>query len=98
MWPTCVATVRSEMSSLAATCLLLRPSATNWGDLEFPPGEGSAFAAMRRGDLVIIGFTKSEPHCGVSCQAFACLKFSSELRLSQIGQLDQPCAVGEPAG
>ena len=25
-----LATVRSEMSSLAATCLLLRPSATNW--------------------------------------------------------------------
>jgi hypothetical protein len=53
------------------------------GDLDFPPGEGSGFAAMRRGDLVIIGFTKREPHCGLPGQAFARLKFSSELRLSQ---------------
>src|SRR2546421_539871 len=53
------------------------------GDLDFPPGEGSGFAAMRRGDLVIIGFTKREPHCGVPGQACARLKFSSELRLSQ---------------
>ena len=53
------------------------------GDLDFPPGEGSGFAAMRRGDLVIIGFTKRAPHCGVPGQAFARLKFSSELRLSQ---------------
>ena len=53
------------------------------GDLDFPFGEGSGFAAMRRGDLVIIGFTKREPHCGLPGQAFARLKFSSELRLSQ---------------
>ena len=53
------------------------------GDLDFAPREGSGFAAMRRGDLVIIGFTKREPHCGLPGQAFARLKFSSELRLSQ---------------
>ena len=53
------------------------------GDLDFPPGEGSGLAAMRRGDLVIIGFTKREPQCGLPGQAFARLKFSSELRLSQ---------------
>src|SRR6266849_2455115 len=53
------------------------------GDLDFPPGEGSGLAAMRRSDLVIIGFTKREPYCGLASQAFARLKFSSELRLSQ---------------
>src|SRR5690348_10220897 len=53
------------------------------GDLDFPPGKGSGLAAMRRCDFVIIGFTKREPHCGMPRQAFARLKFSSELRLSQ---------------
>ena len=53
------------------------------GDLEFPPGEGSGLGAVRRNDLAILRFTKREPHCGLSGQAFARLKFSSELRLSQ---------------
>ena len=53
------------------------------GDLNFPPGKGSGFAAMRRGNRVIVGFTKREPHCRLAAQPFACVKFSSELRLSQ---------------
>ena len=53
------------------------------GHLDFPPGEGSGLAAVRRDDLVIIGLTKREPHCGLAGQAFAGFKSSLERRLPQ---------------
>src|SRR5690242_12573595 len=69
------------------------------GDLDFAPGKGSGFAAMRRDDRVIIGFTKREPHCRLPGQAFARLKFSSELRLSQARVADSlACARNGACG
>jgi len=38
---------------------------------------------VRRNDLAILRFVKSEPHCRLAAQPFARVKFSSELRLSQ---------------
>jgi hypothetical protein len=63
--------------------LVAEPLGNELRHLYFPFGEGSGLGAVRRNDLAILRFVKSEPHCRLAAQPFARVKFSSELRLPQ---------------